>query len=71
MPMRGRLSSRNITPDPVAGIGAWTAEQFLRAWRTGIAPSGEHCRPTTDRRPRPPLAVDHPPFPGNAGSDLR
>jgi mono/diheme cytochrome c family protein len=27
--------SANLTPDPATGLGAWTAEQFVRAMRTG------------------------------------
>ncbi len=38
----GAFYSRNITPDPVHGIGAWTDEDFLTALRTGISPEGAH-----------------------------
>ncbi|HYM32198.1 MAG TPA: cytochrome c, partial [Candidatus Cybelea sp.] len=34
--------SRNITPDPEHGIGAWTDEDFLTALRTGLSPTGAH-----------------------------
>ncbi len=36
----GAYYSRNITPDPVHGIGAWSDADFLRALRRGIAPDG-------------------------------
>jgi mono/diheme cytochrome c family protein len=38
----GAYFSRNITPDPVHGIGAWSDADFLRALRRGIAPDGAH-----------------------------
>jgi mono/diheme cytochrome c family protein len=38
----GSYFSRNITPDPVYGIGAWSDADFLRALRQGISPGGEH-----------------------------
>jgi mono/diheme cytochrome c family protein len=37
----GTFTSRNITPDPVHGIGAWSDAEFVAALRTGISPSGE------------------------------
>jgi mono/diheme cytochrome c family protein len=37
----GTLTSRNITPDPMHGIGAWSDEDFFAALRTGISPGGE------------------------------
>jgi len=36
----GTIYSTNITPDPTHGIGGWTLEQFNRAVRHGIMPSG-------------------------------
>ncbi|HEX7967973.1 MAG TPA: cytochrome c, partial [Stellaceae bacterium] len=42
----GTFASRNITPDPVAGIGGWSEADFLRAVRTGVSPSGEYFFPT-------------------------
>jgi mono/diheme cytochrome c family protein len=41
----GIYYSRNITPDPKYGIGAWTDQDFLRALRQGISPSGAHYFP--------------------------
>jgi mono/diheme cytochrome c family protein len=41
----GAYYSRNITPDPVDGIGAWSEADFLRALRRGISPSGAHYFP--------------------------
>lgn len=39
------MSSRNLTPDPLHGIGAWRAEDFVRAPKEGIAPDGTHYYP--------------------------
>jgi mono/diheme cytochrome c family protein len=36
----GIYYSRNITPDPDFGIGAWSDQDLLRALRQGISPSG-------------------------------
>ena len=41
----GSYYSRNITPDPTDGIGAWSDADFLRALRDGISPSGAHYFP--------------------------
>jgi mono/diheme cytochrome c family protein len=41
----GVYYSRNITPDPVHGIGAWSERDFLRALRRGVSPSGAHYFP--------------------------
>lgn len=41
----GAYYSRNITPDPVNGIGAWTDGDFRRALRRGISPTGAHYFP--------------------------
>jgi len=41
----GTFYSRNITSDPVHGIGAWSNADFLRALRDGIAPDGSHYYP--------------------------
>ncbi len=38
----GDFYSRNITPDPVHGLGAWTDEDFLTALRRGLSPTGAH-----------------------------
>jgi mono/diheme cytochrome c family protein len=38
----GSYFSRNITPDPTDGIGAWSDADFLHALRDGISPHGEH-----------------------------
>ncbi len=42
----GTFASRNITPDPVTGIGGWNEADFLHALRAGISPSGEYLFPT-------------------------
>jgi len=41
----GNLISANITPDPKAGIGAWSDDDFVRALQQGIAPHGVHLYP--------------------------
>jgi mono/diheme cytochrome c family protein len=41
----GIYYSRNITPDPEYGIGAWSDQDFMRALRQGISPSGTHYFP--------------------------
>jgi mono/diheme cytochrome c family protein len=41
----GTLYSTNITPDQETGIGRWTAEDFRRAMREGMAPDGGHLYP--------------------------
>lgn len=41
----GTLYSTNITPDPETGIGRWTAEDFRRAMREGVAPDGHQLYP--------------------------
>jgi len=41
----GTIYATNITSDPKAGIGGWTAEQFTRAMREGIGADGEHLYP--------------------------
>ncbi len=38
------IFSRNITPDKETGIGNWTEEQFVKAIKTGIRPSGPALR---------------------------
>ena len=38
----GRITTPNITPDRVTGIGGWSAADFARAMRWGIAPDGTH-----------------------------
>ena len=35
----------NITPDAETGIGGWSAADFLRAMRQGVAPDGSHYFP--------------------------
>jgi mono/diheme cytochrome c family protein len=41
----GSFFGPNITPDPVHGIGAWTADDFVRAMRYGVRPDGQHYFP--------------------------
>ncbi len=37
--------ARNITPDPVTGIGAWTEDQIVLTLRTGSRPDGTGLLP--------------------------
>jgi mono/diheme cytochrome c family protein len=41
----GTIYVSNITPDPKAGIGAWSEAAFKRALRTGVARDGSHLLP--------------------------
>jgi mono/diheme cytochrome c family protein len=41
----GTYYSRNITPDPSHGIGAWSDADFLRAIRQGVMPDGAYYFP--------------------------
>jgi len=41
----GTFYSPNITPDEETGIGAWSDEDFVRAMRDGVSPSGQHYFP--------------------------
>ncbi len=41
----GAVYAPNITPDPVAGIGAWSYPAFERAMRRGISRDGHHLYP--------------------------
>jgi cytochrome c5 len=41
----GTIYSPNLTPDKETGIGKWTNEQFIKAMREGISPSGHHYYP--------------------------
>jgi len=36
----GTLWTRNITPDPETGIGAWNDREIARAIRSGVTPDG-------------------------------
>ena len=48
LPMKtpfGTIVSTNITPDPTAGIGAYTEAEFARALREGIAKDGHRLYP--------------------------
>jgi len=42
---QGVFVGGNITSDPEAGIGGWTAEEFVVALRYGLSPSGKHYYP--------------------------
>ena len=42
----GVFYSPNITPDNETGIGAWSDEDFLRAFWEGVNPAGEHYFPS-------------------------
>ena len=41
----GRVYSSNLTPDPVTGLGAWSAEDFRRAMRHGRSRDGRLLNP--------------------------
>ncbi|MCC0026321.1 MAG: cytochrome c [Zhengella sp.] len=41
----GTFVAPNISPDPQAGIGAWTPVQFANALLHGVSPSGAHFYP--------------------------
>lgn len=41
----GTIWSSNITPDPAAGIGRYTYDDFVRALREGVAPQGKRLYP--------------------------
>jgi hypothetical protein len=40
-----RFYTRNIAPDPVYGIGAWSDADFIRVLRDGISPTGAYYYP--------------------------
>ncbi|MGH8218494.1 MAG: c-type cytochrome [Steroidobacteraceae bacterium] len=42
----GTFYSPNITPDPVAGLGRWSAEDFWRALHAGVSRDGRSLYPT-------------------------
>ncbi len=42
----GSFFTPNITPDPETGIGNWSDEDFLKALRDGVSPSGGHYYPS-------------------------
>jgi mono/diheme cytochrome c family protein len=41
----GSFFPPNISPDPIDGIGAWTAVDFADALMVGVSPRGEHLYP--------------------------
>jgi mono/diheme cytochrome c family protein len=41
----GTFYTPNITPDRETGIGAWSDTDFIRAFREGLSPNGEHYYP--------------------------
>jgi mono/diheme cytochrome c family protein len=41
----GTIYSANLTPDPDTGIGKWSDEDFRRAMREGVSPTGAHYYP--------------------------
>jgi mono/diheme cytochrome c family protein len=41
----GNFYAPNITPHPKHGIGNWSDEDFIRAFRDGVSPGGEHYYP--------------------------
>jgi mono/diheme cytochrome c family protein len=56
----GAYYSRNITPDPVHGIGSWSEADFRGALREGRAPGGAHYFP----------AFPFPSFTGMTDADI-
>ncbi|MBP2547588.1 mono/diheme cytochrome c family protein [Neorhizobium galegae] len=42
----GTFHVPNISPDPKAGIGAWTLAEFGNAMTRGVGPEGEHLYPS-------------------------
>ncbi len=45
LPDRHLLIASNITPDQETGIGSWSDEQIIRAFRTGVARDGRQLDP--------------------------
>ena len=41
----GTFIAPNISPDPVAGIGAWSLADFASAVKKGVSPDGQHYYP--------------------------
>jgi len=41
----GTFHAPNITPDPATGIGGWSDEDFVRAFRHGVSPEGSFYYP--------------------------
>ena len=41
----GTFYAPNISPDPTAGIGGWSVEEFARAVTLGVSPAGQHYYP--------------------------
>jgi mono/diheme cytochrome c family protein len=41
----GSFLAPNISPDPEAGIGGWTVEEFAYAIQAGLSPEGQHYFP--------------------------
>jgi mono/diheme cytochrome c family protein len=57
----GTFYGPNITPDPQAGIGRWSEEDFIRALREGVRPDGANYYP----------AFPYPSFTRMSDADLR
>ena len=45
IPSLGTFYPPNLTPDPESGLGTWTAEQIMKAVRTGVRPDGRMLAP--------------------------
>ncbi|MDX1604651.1 MAG: cytochrome c [Candidatus Competibacterales bacterium] len=56
----GTFYTPNITPDPETGIGTWSDADFIRAFREGLSPEGDHYYP----------AFPYPSYTGITDSDL-
>lgn len=57
----GNFYAPNITPDPDTGIGGWSEAEFIRAFREGVSPAGEHYYP----------AFPYPAYTGMTDGDLK
>jgi len=57
----GTFYTPNITADVETGIGGWSDEDFARALRDGLSPSGEHLYP----------AFPYPSYTGMSDDDMR
>jgi mono/diheme cytochrome c family protein len=41
----GTITTPNLTPDTLTGLGTWTADDFYRAMHEGRSPGGDHLYP--------------------------
>lgn len=45
LPGLGIFYPPNLTPDPETGLGAWSTEEIIAAFRTGVRPDGRELAP--------------------------